>query len=418
MLAKIIRFLLVLLAVLVISMKIQPFYKKAFEVRESTPQLDFSEVLNDFIYTYYKYDTVNLKNMKYAEDLEGNVYDNSEYMAITPMSNYRQLMHENRYPDSIRGVHLTPEMMQRESKWPMWFGKSSGLQGLKWMFESNTDKLKMDLPDDMFRMTESGIEFVNTNRNRILGVNYEKSKLFNDKMIECGVLFPIKRYYGNPTTDKSKDDGYFIIDAKDDFYQLKMVSDLPVCKQILLPEGVNVDWMYCFDDSRVFGYVFTQSNDIYAMRTKDYSFVQLPIDDYGPDVSLIIVEENYFFIKMRMGKHDGVSYSVMDKNYDLVGKIFSEYRPGYYATTAGRLENYFFPFVSSIVSRGGYHLEVKWYDWGKFIYLNVLLTLMLVAIKAYKRRSFRDWFNYLDFATVLVCGIYGFIAVMIFPNRR
>lgn len=417
MFAKLIRVLLVLLVVLVSSMKMQPYYKKVFEVRERLTELEFSEVLDDFLYVSYQYDTIKLKQVKMAEDMHGRQYSNYEYMALRPMSNYSQLMHEGRYPDTIRGVHLTQEMMQTGARWPVYFSRSKGLSGLKWMFESNTNKLKMDLPRDMFRITGHGIEFVDEARNRILGVNDEKSKLFNDEMQKTGVLFPIKKYYGNPTTEKTKDDGYFIIDAKDDFFQLKMADGKPVCFKIPVPSGVTVEWMYCLDDSRIFGYVFSPDG-MYALRLNDYAFVQLPLSGYEDNGNLIIIEENYFFITIRMFNDVGTLYYILDKNFNLVASKLVEYPPGYDQSKAGLRENYLFPFRSKIASGGGYHLEVKWYDWHKFIFLNMALMVILVGIKIFKRCSFRNPFNYLDFLTVLLCGIYGFIAVLVFPNRR
>ena len=70
------------------------------------------------------------------------------------------------------------------------------------MFESHTDRIKMELPEDMFRLTDDGIEFIETDINRVKGVNKEKSERFTRAMKNEGIQFPIKNIYGLPSTSK------------------------------------------------------------------------------------------------------------------------------------------------------------------------------------------------------------------------
>ena len=84
----------------------------------------------------------------------------------------------------------------------------------------------------------------------------------------------------------------------------------------------------------------------------------------------------------------------------------------------GQRENYVFPFKARFTRDGAKKLKVEAYDMQRFIYLNIALTLLLRCIKLDHRRSMRNLFNYLDLVVTLACGIYGFIAVLIFPNRK
>ena len=56
----------------------------------------------------------------------------------------------------------------------------------------------MELPEDMFRLTDEGIEFIETDINRVKGVNKEKSERFTQAMKNEGIQFPIKNILPPP----------------------------------------------------------------------------------------------------------------------------------------------------------------------------------------------------------------------------
>ena len=96
-----------MLAVLVMALELPKIYKKTFEQRERRTQLAFSETLNDFVWLKYEYDTVQLRQIQVGYDRTGNTYNTEALMDVFPMRNCRQLMYENRFPDTIRGQHVS-----------------------------------------------------------------------------------------------------------------------------------------------------------------------------------------------------------------------------------------------------------------------------------------------------------------------
>ena len=404
MIPKIIRLALVMLAVLVMALELPKIYKKTFEQRERREQLVFSEILNDFVTLKYEYDTVQLRQVQVGYDRVGNVYRAEALMDIFPMRNCRQLMYENRFPDTLRGQHVTLQMIQEAARFPLFLGTGPGRKTLLWMFESHTDLVKMELPRDMFRLTENGIEFIETTTNRVKGVNREKSDRFTSAMTKEGVLFPVKNIYGMPSTSKSKDDGYFLIDSKDKFYHLKMVDGEPVCHNIPLPAGMKVDGMNCLVDTMNYGYVYDQDLNIYLLRIKDYSFFQLPIYDYKEYGSLLTMSEDLFFYTYQLYGIDRAKIYVMDKEHNLLASETLVY-PLYENSKEGQRENYLFPFKARFTRSAPKELKVEAYDVHRFIYLNIALVVCLLLVKLYYRRSFWNVFNYLDLA-VYSCVVF------------
>lgn len=416
MIPKIIRFFLVLLGVLVLSFSLEPIYKKNFAKSLKSQRMNYSEVLDDFVVVQYQYDTVLLKSVQIGIDTKGKVYNNSELMDILPSKYIDQLVYENRFPDTLRGQYITPETLQEANGKQLILYSGGSSKTFDWMFESNTRKPLLELPQDMFRFTETRMEFVRTTRNRITTIDHEKSELFTEKIKATGLTFPVKEVYGEKAANRTKDYGFFLVDSKNEFYQVKMVDGLPVCVKIALPAGIKeFTGMNMLQDDVHFGYVYDQDMNIYLLRISDYKFIQLPIYDYKERDGIYFKFENYFFNMYQLYKsRDDIRMYVLDKDNNLVASII-EHPETYENSKVGQFENYLFPYRAQLA--WGKLLFYK-YDPARFMYLNIALAFVFAGMKLYRRRSFRSIFNWLDIGVVLVFGIYGFISAWLFPNRK
>ena len=108
--------------------------------------------------------------------------------------------------------------------------------GLYPLFESESDRVNLELPPDFFRINNS-IEFITASTNDI---NLEKSKLFNQVFINKGFSFPAKIIAGIPTTRKSIDEGYFIVDNTNKLFHLKMTKGQPYFEYIQTPDNIVI----------------------------------------------------------------------------------------------------------------------------------------------------------------------------------
>lgn len=417
MIPKIIRIALVALVILVLAMKLPPLYKTTFEQKERTLEYSFSEVLNEFVQTLWDYDTTQMRNVQVGIDMRGKHYKKDELMQIFPIKYARQLMHDGTFPDSIRNTHVTLEMIQESSAFPLFLGVGGGPRSLLWLFESNTDRIRMDIPNDMFRLTETGLEFIETGRNHVKGVNREKSDLFTQSLVNIGLTFPLKNIFGSQSAQKMKEEGYFMIDQKNEFFHMKMVDGQPVCKQVPLPDQIEVIYMNTLDDEKYYGYVYDQNYNIYLLGIGDYFFHQLDIPDYSDYRSTIVMQKSLFFNTYSLYGNVNVKHYVLDKetNQQIASKVVDY--PDYTKSKVGQLENYLFPFKIRTTQGGERQIRSDWYDPSCFIWLNLILAFIFVAIKGFKKYFFKDLFSYLDVLIVITTGIYGFIAVLLFPKR-
>jgi len=413
---KIIRIGLIGCAVLLLSMKLPGLYQKIFEKSGQGTSMEYSAVLDDFIEVGRTYDTVKLREVAYGIGPDGTFYNDYDIKTVLPVSNYKQLAYEGRFPDSIRGIPVTVQMIEESLRFPLFLSVPGEHKPMLWMFESVTDRVQMTLPDDMFRIDEEGIHFINTARNRVLGENKEKSKLFNDALLAQGFLAPDKNIFGYVSTTKTQDDGYFITDSKDGFFHLKMVNGQPYCYKIPLPNGLKVIGMNCMIDPLYYGYVYDTDYNIYLLKRSDYGFFQLPIYDFSDRTRLMLCNENLFFFTYTLYNPGSVRYYVMDRDHNLLADTVT-YSTPYAETPVGQREGYVFPVKTNYSQASFSNLKASWYPVGKFIWLNLALMLILLVMQLFQRRNMRHVFNYIDLAIVLVFGIYGFIGVLIFPNR-
>lgn len=104
-----------------------------------------------------------------AATAAGRTYTDREFDSILPTFYARQLLNDERFPDSLCGVAVTPRLLQSENfmfrSTPAEINKPR--TGLYPLLESMSGRVDLEMPDDVFRITSSGIEFVVMATNRI-----------------------------------------------------------------------------------------------------------------------------------------------------------------------------------------------------------------------------------------------------------
>ena len=132
-------------------------YNFAFYKPERTPFTLWSCVVGDFAV------------VDFAGDGIVRTYTDREFDSILPTFYARQLLNDERFPDSLCGVAVTPRLLQSENfmfrSTPAEINKPR--TGLYPLLESMSGRVDLEMPDDVFRITSSGIEFVVMATNRI-----------------------------------------------------------------------------------------------------------------------------------------------------------------------------------------------------------------------------------------------------------
>lgn len=195
-------------------------------------------------------------------DLQGNLYTDHQFDSILPCFYSRQLLADDRFPETIKEIPVT----YREVQSSLFTFRSTpyGINAPKLsifpLLESMSGRVDLKMPDDVFRITNKAIEFVDAETN---SVNIDKSAMFTDMLDTKGFRFPASYIAGNPTSKKEYDEGYLILDNDGKLFHLKQTKGRPYVRHIPLPDGIVLKYLYVteFRDKNLIGLVTDTNNN-------------------------------------------------------------------------------------------------------------------------------------------------------------
>lgn len=296
---------------------------------EKSPFTLYSSVIGDFAITGRE----EGKEM-FCRDLSGRIYTQAQFDSILPLFYARQLMADERFPDTLQGIAITPKMVQTEN-----FNFRSSPSdinapriGLYPLLESMSGRVDLKMPEDVFRITAQGIEFVDMASNQ---VNPAKSLQFTEAMMKKGFRFPALEIAGNPTTKKEYDEGYLILDADRRLFHLKQVKGRPFVRAVELPEGMQLNHLYLteFRNKKTLGFMTDVNHAFYVLNNRTYEIVKVDIPPFNPETDGLTILGNLFDWTVRvMTPHSDNYYAVNAQDLSLIKSLeqtpYSHSMPG------------------------------------------------------------------------------------------
>lgn len=409
--SKLSRYILVLITIISTMVAIPGLYWLAFEKPISGPSIFYSCVTKDFVVRRY-----DSGKSKYS-NLKGDVvYTRTQYEQKLPLMYVRQLIISGIMPDTLNGVPLDIHIINQNRSFFRLKPKDidAPAPGLYPMFESQSGRANLEMPQDFFRI-KSRMEFINAENNSI---EENKSVVFTQALEKKGFTFPSKMIEGIPSTRKSCDEGYFVVDAKDNLFHIKMIKGDPYVKKVNVPEGLKFKKIACvdFSDKKFYNYLISENNDIYILTQDDYMLIKLPLDGYDPQKEELRIFGNLFnYNAIFLGK-DHLRIQVLNKQYQRVDQ-YSEKWPDRSQRIEGEVASYLFPAEISLSEWNSlynkfYFKKTAGYRW---LILNLLLIIVYVIILRKREIDLKK--GIIDYIIIGVTGIFGFIAVNFFPNK-
>lgn len=372
---------------------------------QRTPFTLYSSVIDQFAMTGMDENGLNYR------DKAGNIYTERQFDSILPMFYYRQLIADERFPTQLKGVELNPKLVQQENFIFRHAPANVNVTkpALYPLLESMSGKVDLKMPDDVFRLGNR-IEFIDMETNR---VNGEKSLLFNEALLKKGVKFPIRSIYGNPTTRKEYDEGYFLVDDAWQVFHFKQVKGRPFVRNTGITPDLKVNYFFPteFRNRKFFGLLTDQQNNLYILKTKTYELQKLPITGFDPERYSMTIIGDLFNWTVQVGEDnktaiyaiDAMSYELADTlNYPVQESVLSDF------------SRYLFPFEITLTSYDDLWVypriaEVSFYAVG----LNFLLAV--ICLMRIRRRNIGFYLPVL--IGVLIGGLFVFIPAMLFIKR-
>lgn len=407
---KISRYILIFISIVSMSILFPKLYWLILETPESHTKFFYSCIENDFILSKRTDKKTNYKTAK------GKVLSKTEYYQALPFLFFRNLVSEGIMPDSIYGVKMDPHeiTMTNFNAKLFEYNIDKPDYGLYPMFESNNGISNPLLPDDFFRFTNHQIEFIVANSNK---KDEHKSALFTKALNDKYFTFPPKIVAGNTSVRKGVDEGYFIVDALNHLFNVKMTNGKPEVTIIALPRNFLIKHIECVEiRSREFlAIVVSEQDRLYLLMSVGNLLEELPVDAYNPKVDKLRIHGDMFHKTISI---IGPSYSqntVIDTDYQLVDYIEETWLERK-DTKMGRFARTIFPFElrSPKQKQGFKRLQMEGPIWVTFILNFILASLYFFLIRKRFRTSKRHpKLETLDTLLILIFGIYGFVACTI-----
>jgi hypothetical protein len=281
------------------------------------------------------------------------------------------------------------------------------------LIESESGRANLEMPQDFFRITWR-MEFIDSKSDKILE---EKSRLYSAALYKKGFEFPAVKIAGIPTTRKSCDEGYLIIDFKNQLFHLKMIKGNPYIKKIEVPDGLKFKHIACVDfkDKLYYAYLFDTKGDIYILTQEEYELVRLPVGDFDAEANELKIFGDLFNYDVVIAGNGFIRMVVLDKQYRKVNE-YRETWPVKEEMRAGKIFGFLFPGQVSLTKENSNFINFYFSLSKGFMWL-ILSCLLIIGHFLIVRRRGNFKRHLVDFGLILITGIFGFIAVNIFPNK-
>jgi hypothetical protein len=380
---------------------------KATYVSDQYPFVYYSTILKEIC-------LIDYKNKKFPmEDLKGNKYSTEQFDSLIPMLNYRQLMTDGKLPDSINGKKITPQILRSKSVVYRYKPSDVGapVNGLYILFESMPKRVGLEIPDDVFRL-KNNIEFIDAKTNTL---ETEKSELFRQALDKEGFQYPARWLAGNPNPRKPYDEGYFILDANDQLFHLKMVNNRPYVKNTRIGEKIQVSYFSMLEvaDKRFYGFLFSKQGEIHIIENDgaNYKTLQLDIAPIDMQKDEVILMGNMFDWTI------SVVTPLEKKNYALDAETLKRIGEHAIARTPGKwdtVSKWAFPLYLTLEKPESGYIRPYFHYTGIYGFAaNIVLALLIVIFvsDSPKRKIFNGIY-------ILLTGVAGLIALLILPNFK
>jgi hypothetical protein len=405
MLNKLSRYIIILLIAVVAAFYLPDFFSMLFDKKVDTPRLDYSEVIDEFVYMEYH----GMGKIEY-KDIKGNTYSERDYFQLLPFMYYANLEKWGELPKEIDGFKLSSKSIRQNSQVFRIQQKhiNPPIVPLYIMFEAEPDYAQLVIPDDVFRIGKT-IEFIDPVSNSVLE---EKSHLFQEAMKAAGFTFPATLAVGNGTNRKPFDEGYFIKDAKNEVFHLKMIKGVPVCINTGIDPDLGIRQMAISENLRkeFYGWILTDDNEVYIMTYDNYKLKQIPTVPENPEYSYVADDMSIYVYTYPVNRHITISGDgfrqmiVTDNDLNVIAEHVETWKP-YDKRASSIAKRFIFPFELTTydpMKHVKVQMNVFWWE-GLVGTAVALLALVLFSRK-------RPWF---DYVVVLFTGVFGLIGVLL-----
>lgn len=370
------------------------------------PFVLYSPLLQDFMIQDSKD-----KNLFY-NDTKGNEYSSQQADSLVPTLYYRQLLTDNRLPDTLLGVAVTPQLIRKTNFFFRHSPRDINAKMVKLypLLESRPKRIELSMPDDIVRFTDTGIQFIDMETNSI---NSKKSALFQKVFDQKGVQLPIKVIGGDPNARKEYDEGYFFTDSRNQLFHLKQMVGQPYLKKIEIDPAIIVDQIFIteFSDRASFAFISDLEHDFYVLTAPSYQLVKTAIPSFNPKEDGIMIMGNLFDWNVKITNEESITnYALNKRDFSLMQTFSTSLQ----TTKWEAMSKYIFPFELKFTSYLNKYFTPYFINFSIVaLLLNSLLMLVFIALKW---RKMKLGAIIASSVCIVAGGLFSFVPLIVYSR--
>lgn len=379
---RVYKYLYYVLFLLALLWVLPELYHLAFPNKRTVPFTQYSEVAQKFLYA--KRDSVTGKFKHY--DRAGRTYSERDFDSLLPSLYVRQLHAANRLPQTVQGVPVTKESLERNG----FIFKAAPQKinvpapPLYFLLESMPKRVDLEMPNDVFRANSAGVQFILMDSNSVVR---PKTARFQKALAQKKVAFPLQRLANNPTTHKPYDSGCLVLDNNGNLFQLKQNAGQPFVRPIPLPQGVTPAYLFVteFPSRKYLGFMTDTGGNLYAITLPGYEVVRTGLPAVNLAEESLTIFGNMFYWTAVIGRSDRTDIWALDAN-----TLQAVDNMCYLAPKKKGWDSYLFPFQLSFTSTKHkfFRPQVQAFSWvGAVLWIGVIALFLGFRYRQCKYRS-------------------------------
>lgn len=398
------RWVLCLAGVLVLAVVLPRMFDMAFKGGSSQPFVLYSPVTEGFLFS-----EVGPEGELRYRDEAGKFYDRKTHMGLTPLFWYRDLFAWKTMPETLGGLPVTRGAVEAGAQFFRY--RPADLKGggisLWPLFESASEFSDLRLPETLF-WNGGGLIFEN-------GLTRSRDAAFTKAVETClsdaGFVFPVAAAWGNPTTKKPHDDGWFLLDAEGRLFHLKQEKGLPLCRNTGLAPPSGIRQMAVTEDPRreFYGYLITGDGGFHLLMQETYGLVTLDLEGFEPDTMGLLFMADMLGRTLTYGNSQHFHVLRTDLNYRPLQR-YTEACPPALSGKAEALKSVFFPFTVKTRAAYGKGADLALEFSGGLAFVGVILSMAFFCLIRKKKQGVLK-LNGME-GLLLCCGIYGLLMLL------
>ncbi len=221
---------------------------------------------------------------------------------------------------------------------------------------------------------------------------------------------------GNPTTKKSFDEGYFIIDNENSVFHLKKIKSQPFLVKTPISQDLQIKKIIIQEavSKKVYGFLITENNKLFMISYDNYRLIPISLNEFQATNMNLNITVNPLYVTFNYDDNYNFFCAVFDSNYNKIDDMKISLLPKNKKTTE-MIKHIIFPFTIKITKNFS---SLKYFSLdlhSSLSFIGILISLIIGFFVKIKRNENLK-VNWFDFIFILFSGIYGLIGILLIKS--